>query len=291
VPLPPSAVKASQSTPRVLVSTGLGASLGAVALDLDRDIERIRAALALAVPELRGFAARLHELEVGSKGAAGPVSEADRRLDELLRTTLPQPGDGWLSEETADDAASRLSCSRVWIVDPLDGTKEFLQGIPEWSVSIGLVIDGEPVAGGIANPATGVEVFGAVGVGVWRNGKPAPRLPDAKTAAECKIVASRSEVGRGLWEETRQKGLNVLGVGSVAWKFAMVAAGDAHATWTHVPKHTWDVAGGFALVRAAGGEVAAPDGSPIRFDAHATRLPGAVGLGPAAAVLREYAYL
>lgn len=256
------------------------------------DLERIRAALATAVPALRELAARRHDLEVASKGAAGPVSEADRELDAMLRRSLPAPGEGWLSEETVDDVGARKACRRVWIVDPLDGTKEFLAGIPEWSVSIGLVVDGEPIAGGIANPAKDVEVVGGIGLGVWRNGeKVVPPSAPIDSPNRCRVLASRSEVGRGLWDATRAAGIDVVGVGSVAWKFALVAAGDADATWTHVPKSTWDVAGGFALVRAAGGEAAGVDGSPIRFDATSTKLTGAVGLGPAAGVLRRFAYL
>ena len=82
-----------------------------------------------------------------------PVTEADRAVDAVLRENLLRNGEGWLSEETADNP-SRLDKERVWIVDPLDGTREFVLGLPEFCVSIGFVENGVPVAGGIFNPAT-----------------------------------------------------------------------------------------------------------------------------------------
>ena len=77
------------------------------------------------------------------------------------------------SPRRPEDDLIRLERRRVWVVDPLDGTREFVTGIPEWSVSVGLVVDGEPVAGGICNPATGETIVGARGLGVTLNGRPA----------------------------------------------------------------------------------------------------------------------
>src|ERR1700736_5506616 len=103
------------------------------------------------------------------KAGHDPVTEADRAVDAVLRQNLLRDGEGWLSEESVDDV-SRLSKSRVWVVDPLDGTREFVQGIPEFCVSIGLVEDGRPVAGGICNPATNEIIIGAIDVGLFYNG-------------------------------------------------------------------------------------------------------------------------
>src|SRR5579864_1816639 len=101
-----------------------------------------------------------------------PVTEADRALDTVLRKELLRDGEGWLSEETVDDF-SRLQKSRVWVVDPLDGTREFVAGIPEFCVSIAMVEDGRPVAGGICNPATNEVFLGSLDSGITYNGKPA----------------------------------------------------------------------------------------------------------------------
>ncbi|MEO5352360.1 MAG: hypothetical protein H7835_04010, partial [Magnetococcus sp. XQGC-1] len=95
------------------------------------------------------------------KGRNNPLTRADLEADQLLRQRLlgARPGYGWLSEETAD-SPERLSCRRVWIVDPMDGTKEFIRGLPEFAVSIALVEEGRPVAACVHNPATR-ELFSA----------------------------------------------------------------------------------------------------------------------------------
>ena len=87
------------------------------------------------------------------KGLNDPVTEADRALDEALRKALPRGDEGWFSEETTDDS-SRLEHRPLWIVDPLDGTREFVAGVPEWAISIGYVEDGHAIAGGVCNPQT-----------------------------------------------------------------------------------------------------------------------------------------
>jgi myo-inositol-1(or 4)-monophosphatase len=197
-------------------------------------------------------------------GGRGPVTEADRQVDEALARILPREGEGWLSEESEDDQ-SRLSHRRVWAVDPLDGTKEFVEGVPEWCVSIGLVDQGRAVAGGIANPATGEYVLGALGHGVTYNGRPA-RVSERRDLQGALVLASRSEVGRGDWDRYRDAPFTVKPMGSVAYKLALVAAGLADATWTLAPKHEWDVAAGVALVLAAGGHVRTLDGSALVFN-------------------------
>src|SRR5215831_16198850 len=131
-------------------------------------VERISAALEAARAVFVRFTLRAIETE--HKIGHDPVTEADRAIDAVLRQNLLRDGEGWLSEESADDV-SRLSKSRVWVVDPLDGTREFVQGIPEFCVSIGFVEDGRPVAGGICNPATDEIIIGAVDRGVLYNGQ------------------------------------------------------------------------------------------------------------------------
>jgi myo-inositol-1(or 4)-monophosphatase len=177
-----------------------------------------------------------------------------------------------LSEETVDEP-SRLDCARTWIVDPLDGTKEFVQGIPEWCVSVGLVEQGQPVAGGILVPTRGLTILGSLDTGVTVNGEPA-RVRALDGLDGITVLASRSEVGRGQWERFSSAPFAVEPMGSVAYKMALVAAGLADATWTLVPKNEWDVAGGTALVRAAGGAVWRPDGEPLKFNQPKTLLPG-----------------
>ena len=216
------------------------------------DLRRIRDALRAAAELVRSLDAPSVVVEFKTR-RRGPVTVLDRRINELLRERLPGLGEGWLSEESRDDH-SRLGKSRVWVVDPLDGTREFIEGIPEWCISIGLVEDGQAVAGGVSNPATGETFLGAVGLGVTLNGHTVPVRP-CRNVRQAVVLASRSELARGDWPGEINKSLFVQPAGSVAYKLARVAAGLADATWTYVPKHEWDVAAGVALVTAAGGVV------------------------------------
>lgn len=239
-----------------------------------QDLRTIAAALAEAGEVLREFESG--RITAARKSNQDPVTEADLACDRALKEVLLQPGEGWLSEETADDP-DRLRRNRVWVVDPLDGTKEFVEGIPEWCVSVGLVEDGIAVAGGILNPPADIIALGAVGSGCTLNGWPVDSYspPDA-----ARVLASRTEVGRGQWDHWDRVPFSIIPMGSVAYKMARVACGLAEATWTLVPKHEWDVAAGTALVNAAGGLVLRPDNEPLRFNQPSPKLPGLIALGP-----------
>jgi myo-inositol-1(or 4)-monophosphatase len=248
-------------------------------------LRRIQGALQAASEVLQNF--RAGSVRVEHKPGAGPVTEADRAVNEVLARVLPAQDEGWLSEESADDPR-RLEKRRVWAVDPLDGTREFVAGIPEWCVSIGLLEDGRPVAGGVTNPATGETFLGSLETGMTYNGREA-RVSRRQSLEGAVVLASRTEVERGEWARFRGAAFEVRPVGSVAYKLALVAAGLADATWTLVPKHEWDVAAGVALVLAAGGSVQGRDGSPLRFNQPRPLLAGLTAQPPAllSAVKRE----
>src|SRR5207302_6895567 len=123
-------------------------------------LQRIQSALEASRTVFSRFTCGTIEAEY--KAGQDPVTEADRALDAVLRKELLRDGEGWLSEESVDDPV-RLQRSRVWVVDPLDGTREFVKGIPEFCVSIGFVENGRPVAGGIYNPATDETFLGSIG--------------------------------------------------------------------------------------------------------------------------------
>jgi myo-inositol-1(or 4)-monophosphatase len=207
-----------------------------------------------------------------------PVTEADRAVDAVLRRELLREDEGWLSEETAD-SPSRLEKQRVWIVDPLDGTREFVEGLPEFCVSIGLSENGIPIAGGICNPATNEKFIGAIDCGVLYNGKPV-QPSQRKALAGALTLASRSEVKRGEWQRFESAGFRIQPMGSVAYKLALVAAGLADVTFTLAPKHEWDVVAGGALVQSAGGFVSMLDGTPLRANRENTLISGLVAGGP-----------
>ena len=151
-------------------------------------LDRIHAALEEARTVLNRFTPGA--IEAQYKVGTDPVTEADRAVDAVLKKNLLRPGEGWLSEETVDHF-TRLDKQRIWVVDPLDGTREFVQGIPEFCVSIAMVENGVPVAGGICNPATNEVILGSRDTGVTYNGKPA-QPSQRKDLHGALVLASRS---------------------------------------------------------------------------------------------------
>lgn len=213
---------------------------------------------------------------VSEKGKDSPLTEADTEANRCIHEhiTAAFPQDGWLSEETRD-SPDRLQKARVWIVDPLDGTKEFIQHIPEFCVCIALVEDGQPILGVTFNPVRD-EMFAAVrGEGTTLNGARVTVSTQAELA-DAVVLASRSEVRRGEWKafETRMR---IELTGSVAYKLALIAAGRADATFSRTPKNEWDVCSGALLILEAGGRFATSRGEPRRFNQPDSLLPGIIG--------------
>lgn len=192
--------------------------------------------------------------------ADDPVTAADREASELILAGLRAAfaEDGLLSEEAADSSA-RLGQERVWIVDPIDGTKEFTSGSPDYAVSIGLAVGGEPVLGVVYAPATDELFVGVVGEGVTKNGTPAGF--SHRTAYV--VSVSDTEFKRELHRHDLP---GMVPSGSIALKLARIAAGEADVTFTMSPRSEWDIAAGHALVRAAGGEMRRRDGRAIRYN-------------------------
>jgi len=239
-------------------------------------VQRISDALDAAADAVSGFIPGAVKAEY--KPGMDPVTEADRTANRVLRELLVRDGEGWLSEESADNP-ERLGRDVVWVVDPLDGTREFVEGIPEWCISIGLVERGQAVAGGILNPVTHEKIMGSLAEGVTYNGEPA-RTTCASTLAGALVLGSRSESKRGEWKRFEGGPFKVRPMGSVAYKLGLVAAGRADATWTLVPKNEWDVAAGTALVMAAGGFVRRLEGDPPVFNNLSPLMTGLIAGGP-----------
>jgi myo-inositol-1(or 4)-monophosphatase len=192
-----------------------------------------------------------------------PVTVADREASELIVAELQAafPDDGILSEELTD-TAERLGKQRVWIIDPIDGTKEYVEGSPDFCVSIGLSVNGEALLGVVCAPAHGDLYVGVVGEGVWRNGQPSgfsARPPEAAL-----IGVSDTEYKRELHQYPLP---HMQPSGSIALKLALIATGQADATFTMSPRSEWDIAAGMALISAAGGVTTRRGGGSIPLNA------------------------
>ncbi|MBM3506127.1 MAG: 3'(2'),5'-bisphosphate nucleotidase CysQ [Alphaproteobacteria bacterium] len=241
---------------------------------LRQDFQLLRAAVEEAAVLARRYYAR--GAEVWEKSPGNPVTEADLAVDELLKKRLlgGRPDYGWLSEESPDDG-SRLERKYVWIGDPIDGTRAFVRHHPEFAIAAGLVCDGEPVAGVVANPAT-EEIFAAAGGRLRVNGKLQQPPPQAKLSS-ARILGSRSAIERacGVME-----GCEFFTVHSIAYRMALVAAGRYDAAIAMSPTSDWDIAGAHALVRAGGGCVTGSDGVELTYKRPTTRHHGVIAAKP-----------
>ena len=245
------------------------------AAETDRD------RIASALEESAALAATFSpsSVYVQHKGWDGPVTEADHALDELLHMTLVRPGEGWLSEETHDDG-HRIGMERVWIVDPIDGTRGFLAGRPEWCVSVGLSVNGTIAAAGILNPWAEETYLAAQGTQTTLNGEPTRVTNHDELTPAMTVIGSRSEIRWGMWNRFRGAPFTVRTLGSIAYKMALVAAGQADAVISLEPKNEWDVAAGVLLVEAAGGVVTDAEGRPMQFNQRDTLVDGVIAAGP-----------
>jgi myo-inositol-1(or 4)-monophosphatase len=216
-------------------------------------------------------------IAVTEKGDHGdsPLTEADTRANDALRRRISAafPADGWLSEESTD-TAERLGKRRVWIVDPLDGTKEFVRNIAELAVCVALVEDGVPVVGVTYNPIREETFAAARGRGATLNGRPV-RVSNTREVTAAVVLASRSETERGEWERFRGR-FGIETCGSVAYKLARVAAGSADATFTLSPKSEWDVCSSACVIECAGGRVTDIAGQPLRYNQPSPTVAGVV---------------
>ena len=195
----------------------------------------------------------------------GPLTEADLASDRILHAHLRAafPDDAILSEETVD-SPDRLRNRRCWVIDPLDGTKEFTLRVPQFVVSIGLAIDGRPAVGVLFNPATGELFTGIVGEGATYDAVPC-RVTPRHTLDGARLLVSATETKKGWFDHLRGV-CETEPMGSVAYKFGLVAAGLADATFTPKPRNEWDLLGGAACIVAAGGRATNGAGEDYTFN-------------------------
>jgi myo-inositol-1(or 4)-monophosphatase len=193
------------------------------------------------------------------------VTEADLAIDHLLKGLLGRiaPEAGWLSEETIDDR-SRFERPLVWVVDPIDGTRSFAAGKPEFTICVGLLEMGRPAIGLVLNPATG-ELFEAVrGAGAFLDGRPI-RAHRVEGLAQAHVAVSAGESRRrnfaALLPEAR-----IVEIGSLAYKLVLVAAGRFDAYLSLRRAHDWDIAAAQLILEEAGGVLTDARGQTISYD-------------------------
>jgi myo-inositol-1(or 4)-monophosphatase len=244
--------------------------------------------LAVTATRRAGAAVMRHfgtALDVHHKSAHQPVTIADIEADALLRDELTsaRPDYGWLSEESRD-SPDRLHRSRVWIVDPIDGTRSFIAARPEFSISVALVDSGSVVLGVVYNPATD-ELFHATrgdGTFLSRAGALAAAVRVSQrraggAAGRATLLASRSEIQAGELEPFT--GYMVQRVGSTAYKLALVAAGEGDVYVSRGPKSEWDICAGVLLVTEAGGRATDARGRDPVFNRAEPRVDGVLAAG------------
>jgi 3'(2'), 5'-bisphosphate nucleotidase len=246
--------------------------------DLSRELEVACAVARQAAALVASFTGR--PLEVQHKSGGEPVSRADLESSELIVGHLAAafPSDAILSEELPDNP-SRLTNPRVWMVDPIDGTSDFLRGDAGYVVMIGLCLKGRPALGVVAQPATGCVWFGVVGSGAWketRGGDRAPlRVSAIQDGRDIRLVASKSH--RSDYYERFRRSLGItdeLALGSVGLKVAMVAEGTRDLyVYPGGQTKIWDSCGPEAILVAAGGKVTDSDGNALRYTLPELRNP------------------
>lgn len=236
----------------------------------NRDLEILRQAVRQAGQQVLRLAAEGFETHI--KKDRSPVTTADLAVNQILHERLLTafPHDAWLSEESPD-SPRRLENKRVWIIDPIDGTKYFMRGIPQYAISVALVESHQPVVAAVYNPATDELFSAARGMGAWLNGLSIHVTPVC--AGRPVVLVNPPALERGIFRAI-EAAAECRPMGSIAYTLAQVAAGRADATLNLDGLNEWDVAGGVLLVEEAGGMVMDRNGSPLSFNQPSTTIRG-----------------
>ena len=240
--------------------------------DFSRELECAKKAAMEAGKAIAKFYGQ--SLKVTHKSASQPLTEADLASNQIIKETLRSefPEYGWLSEEDIDNE-SRLNQHSLWVIDPLDGTRDFINKNPEFAVSIALVQDKKPVVGVVYNPVTREIFYAAKGAGAYCDGKSISVKKSVSSPPH--LIVSQSEYGRGEWNPY-ESDFKITPTGGCAYKMGKVARGDADGTFTLSPKSEWDICAGVILVEEAGGVVSYLDGQKITFNNPSTVMDGLI---------------
>ncbi len=214
-----------------------------------------------------------HEVESWEKEPGSPVCAADLAVDAFLKRELGAllPSAGWLSEETAD-APERIDRDLIWLVDPIDGTRDFLRGRSGWCVSVALVSRGRPLIGMMGAPARGEEWLAIAGQGAWRN-----RVP-LKASQRREFSGARVPIDQ--LPSADSDLVMVEKPNSIALRIGMVAADEADLVATLRWGFEWDVAAATLIAREAGAEVSDTFGQPLAYNKREPRAFGVLVCAP-----------
>jgi len=239
-------------------------------VDLALIAEAVRAAGKIARDAFHANAAK-----VWDKTDSSPVTDADIAVNDYLHKTLKdaRPGYGWLSEETKDDH-SRHACPRTFVVDPIDGTRAFIDRTPNFAVSVAVIEEGKSIAGALYNPLT-KEMFDAyLGGGARLNGKPIT-VDDTDKIEGIRMVGYARKFRRLSWPDMDCHVAN-----SMAYRMALVASKQADATVAFTPKSDWDLAAAQLIASEAGAVVTDLHGVKPSYDSESTSELGVICAGP-----------
>ncbi|HXU81403.1 MAG TPA: 3'(2'),5'-bisphosphate nucleotidase CysQ [Polyangia bacterium] len=240
-------------------------------MSLARELEVARAAALEAAALVQRY--RTPGIRVDHKHEGEPVTEADIAASALIveRLHAAFPADAILSEEVPDDG-SRLQASRVWMVDPIDGTRDFIRGENGYAVMIGLCIDGRPRVGVVSQPPTGITWAGSVGETCWKElpdgSRTGLRPSERKEPPGIRLVASKSHRTHDI--DLFRKALGIddeINVGGVGLKVALVAEG-SRDLYVYPGSRTklWDACAPDAIIAAAGGRLSDTYGDTLVYD-------------------------
>ncbi|MGG7516429.1 3'(2'),5'-bisphosphate nucleotidase CysQ [Allorhizobium undicola] len=217
-------------------------------------------------------------------GGHSPVSAADYAANRLLEERLraARPAYGWLSEETDDDE-SRLHCSTVFVIDPIDGTRAFISGLETWCVCVAVVHEGRPVAAALVAPALNETYLATADGPATLNGAPInAALPGESQAIR---VAAPADLVKAFGPALRNRLTRVSHIPSLAYRLALVAAGRIDATLVLKNAHDWDLAAADLILQRAGGRLVDSQGHDLLYNRqdvrHGFLLAGAAPLLPA----------
>lgn len=220
-----------------------------------------------------------------AKGDGSPVTTADHAADAILYDGLRALTPDWpvITEERAPAEPMPTSDRPFWLVDPLDGTREFLDRNGEFAVSVGLIVEGRPALGVIHAPAVGITCWGIAGLGAWRRdgcGLARAIACRVRPAGDAMAAVSRRHGSDSALEEfLRGQGITGKTACGSALKFCLVASGDVDVYPRFGPTCEWDTAGGHAIVVAAGGDVSQPDGAALEYGKAGLRNPDFIAWG------------